>query len=241
MKLHRLLLPALLAALPAFAQQAAPATPAAPASAAAPRTAPIPRDRLGYAIGVDMARNFRRNEIDVDLEHVIKGLREAMAGDKLAMSEREVRKLMNQFQNDLRMRMVATRKEQSNRALARGEKFLAENRTKPGVQALPGGVQYAVHKAGTGAKPTDADVVVVNYRGTTLDGLEFDATDPGAPASFKLAQVVEGWKHALRQMPVGSHWTIWIPGPLAYGDRGIGSAIGPNETLVFDVELVALK
>lgn len=238
----RHLLPALAlamgAALPAFAQTAA----AAPAASAASATRiAIPKDRLGYAIGVDMARNFRRNEIDVDLEQVIKGLREAMAGDKLAMSEREVRKLMNQFQNDLRMRMVATRKEQSTRALARGEKFFAENKAKPGVQVLPGGVQYLVRKAGTGAKPTDADTVVVHYRGTTLDGLEFDATDGSTPASFKIPQVVEGWKQALRQMPVGSHWTIWVPGPLAYGDRGIGSAIGPNETLVFDVELVALK
>jgi FKBP-type peptidyl-prolyl cis-trans isomerase FklB len=228
--------------VPALAQTVA----AAPAAATDPATstvrAPaISKDKLGYAVGVDMARNFRRNEIDVDVEQLVKGLRDAMAGEKLQMSEREVRKTMNQFQNDLRIRMVATRKEQSARALARGEKFLAENKGRPNVQVLPGGVQYLVHQAGTGQRPVDTDTVVVNYRGTSLDGLEIDATDPGAPSSFKLTQVVEGWKQALRQMPVGSKWTLWIPGPLAYGERGVGSALGPNETLVFDVELVAIK
>lgn len=231
--------------LPALAQTVA--APAPPASAAATAPAPtvrapaIAKDKLGYAVGVDMARNFRRNEIEVDVEQVIKGLRDAMAGDRLQMPEREVRKTMNQFQNDLRIRMVATRKEQSARALVRGEKFLAENRSKPNVQSLPSGVQYLVQKAGSGPKPADTDTVVVNYRGTSLDGMEIDATDPGTPASFKVTQVVEGWKQALRQMPVGSKWTLWIPGPLAYGDRGVGSAIGPNETLTFDVELVAIK
>ena len=238
---HSLAAAGLAAALmPALAQTAATAPAAAAASQSAARPT-IPKDKLGYAVGVDMARNFRRNEIDVDLEQVIKGLRDAMAGDKLQMSEREVRKTMNQFQNDLRVRMVATRKEQSARALARGEKFLADNKAKANVQALPSGVQYVVQKAGSGPRPVDTDTVVVNYRGTSLDGLEIDATDPGTPASFKVTQVVEGWKQALRQMPVGSKWTVWIPGPLAYGDRGVGSAIGPNETLVFDVELVAIK
>ncbi len=241
MNLYPLLLAAGLAGalLPAVAQTVA----AAPASVetAAVRQPAISKDKLGYAVGVDMARNFRRNEIDVDIDQLIKGLRDAMAGDKMQMSEREVRKTMNQFQNDLRIRMVATRKEQSARALARGEKFLAENKAKPNVQVLPGGVQYVVHQAGSGPKPVDTDTVVVNYRGMSLDGLEIDATDAGAPASFKVTQVVEGWKQALRQMPVGSKWTLWIPGPLAYGERGVGSALGPNETLMFDVELVAIK
>jgi FKBP-type peptidyl-prolyl cis-trans isomerase FklB len=238
MKPSQLLLVAGLAGLiaPALAQ-----TTAVPAAAPSVRAPAIAKDKLGYAVGVDMARNFRRNEIEVDIEQVIKGLRDAMAGDKLQMPEREVRKTMNQFQNDLRVRMVATRKEQSARALVRGEKFLADNKVKANVQALPSGVQYVVQKTGSGPRPVDTDTVVVNYRGTSLDGLEIDATDPGAPASFKVTQVVEGWKQALRQMPVGSKWTVWIPGPLAYGDRGVGSAIGPNETLVFDVELVAIK
>lgn len=243
MKLSHLISAAGLAGalLPAFAQTAAAPAPVASAAASTVRAPAIAKDKLGYAVGVDMARNFRRNEIDVDLEQVIKGLRDAMAGDKLQMPEREVRKTMNQFQNDLRVRMVATRKEQSACALARGEKFLADNKAKPNVQALPSGVQYQVQKAGSGPRPVDTDTVVVNYRGTSLDGLEIDSTDAGAPASFKVTQVVEGWKQALRQMPVGSKWTVWIPGPLAYGDRGVGSAIGPNETLVFDVELVAIK
>lgn len=243
MKISTLLLAAGLAGglAAAHAQSVAAAAPGADPAATAVRPPAISKDRLGYAVGVDMARSFRRNEIDVDIDQLIKGLRDAMAGDKLQMSEREVRKTMNQFQNDLRIRMVATRKEQSARALARGEKFLAENKARPNVQVLPGGVQYLVHQAGSGAKPVDSDTVLVNYRGTSLDGLEIDATDPGAPASFKLTQVVEGWKQALRQMPVGSKWTLWIPGPLAYGERGVGSALGPNETLVFDVELVAIK
>ncbi len=243
MNLHKMFLAAGLAGalLPAVAQTVAAAPAAAAPAPSTVRQPAISKDKLGYAVGVDMARNFRRNEIDVDIDQLVKGLRDAMAGDKLQMSEREVRKTMNQFQSDLRVRMVATRKEQSARALARGEKFLAENKAKPDVHVLPSGVQYVVHQAGTGAKPVDTDTVVVNYRGMSLDGLEIDATDAGAPASFKVTQVVEGWKQALRQMPVGSKWTLWIPGPLAYGDRGVGSALGPNETLVFDVELVAIK
>lgn len=243
MNLRKIILAAGLAGafLPAVAQTVAAAPAAAAPAPSTVRQPAISKDKLGYAVGVDMARNFRRNEIDVDIDQLVKGLRDAMAGDKLQMTEREVRKTMNQFQTDLRVRMVATRKEQSARALARGEKFLAENKAKPDVHVLPSGVQYVVHQAGTGAKPVDTDTVVVNYRGMSLDGLEIDATDAGAPASFKVTQVVEGWKQALRQMPVGSKWTLWIPGPLAYGDRGVGSALGPNETLVFDVELVAIK
>ena len=164
-----------------------------------------------------------------------------MAGDKLQMSEREVRKTMNQFQNDLRIRMVATRKEQSARALARGEKFLAENKAKPDVHVLPGGVQYLVHRAGTGPKPVDTDTVVVNYRGMSLDGLEIDATDAGAPASFKVTQVVEGWEAGaapdaggLRSGRCGSP-ARWPTASAAWVPRWA------NETLVFDVELVAIK
>ena len=163
MNLHQMFLAAGLAGalLPAVAQTVAAAPAAAAPAPSTVRQPAIAKDKLGYAVGVDMARNFRRNEIDVDLDQLVKGLRDAMAGDKLQMSEREVRKTMNQFQSDLRVRMVATRKEQSARALARGEKFLAENKAKPDVHVLPSGVQYLVHQAGTGAKPVDRSEDVV--------------------------------------------------------------------------------
>jgi FKBP-type peptidyl-prolyl cis-trans isomerase FklB len=123
----------------------------------------------------------------------------------------------------------------------KGEVFLAENKTKEGVVVLPSGVQYKILKAGNGKKPIDSDVVQVYYRGTLLDGSEFDATEPGQPADLKASSLIAGWKEALRLMPAGSKWQIFVPSQLAYGERGVGSDIGPNETLVFEVELLAVK
>ena len=228
------------ASAPAASAPAAIATPVAKA-ASAPAPAPIPKGALSYAVGVDMARNLKHNEIDLDIEQVIKGLRDASEGKKLTLSENDVRKVMSAFQADLRSRLPALRKKQGDEALAKGAKFLDENKKKPGVLALDGGLQYKIVKAGTGAKPKATDTVVAQYRGLTLDGIEFDATEVGNPASFKLDQVIEGWKRVLPLLQVGTRATLWIPGPLAYGERGAGAAIGPNELLIFDVEIIAVK
>jgi len=233
---------ALLGTLAATGVQAAASAPAAATAASAAKApAAISKEELGYAVGVDMVRNFKRNEIELDIEQLIAGLRDASKGGATKMSDTEVRRVMSEFQANLRARLPALHKAQAERAGARATQFLAENKKQPGVQVLDGGLQYKVVKSGTGAHPKDTDTVVAAYRGTTLDGVEFDATQPGHPATFPLAQVIEGWKRALPKMAVGSRWTLWIPADLAYGDRGSGASIGPNELLVFDVELVAIQ
>lgn len=199
------------------------------------------KDMVSYGIGVNIAKSFRQDDVDIDLDLLIKGLKDRMAGDKLLMPERELRKVLNVFQADLRHKRRASQLIAAEENRKKGETFLAENRTKKGVKMLPSGVQYRIIKAGDGRKPTDADMVECYYRGMLLDGTEFDGTDPGQPATLRVSQLIPGWKEALKLMPAGSKWQLFIPPQLAYGSRGVGSDIGPNETLVFEIELLAVK
>jgi FKBP-type peptidyl-prolyl cis-trans isomerase FklB len=137
--------------------------------------------------------------------------------------------------------MVAARKLEAETNLKAGAEFLAANAKKPGVTTLPSGLQYMVLKAGTGRKPTDESSVVANYSGQLIDGTTFDASQPGSPATFKVGGVIPGWREALKLMPLGSKWQLTIPAALAYGERGAGRSIGPNQVLRFDVELVEVK
>jgi FKBP-type peptidyl-prolyl cis-trans isomerase FklB len=197
--------------------------------------------KLSYATGVVSVRNFMKNGIDYDLDSIVRGMRDAQAGKDLALSEKEMRLVMNQLQTDLRRSMAANRKELLDKNRQRGADFLAGYKAKPGVKVLSNGVAYQVLKAGTGPKPTELDSVVVHYRGALIDGTEFDASEEGQNSTLRMNQVIMGWREALKQMPVGSKWEIVIPPMLAYGERGVGDAIGPNETLVFDVELFEIK
>jgi FKBP-type peptidyl-prolyl cis-trans isomerase FklB len=200
------------------------------------------KDKISYGIGADMARNFKRQGVEFDVDLVMKGLKDGMSGGKLLMSQKELRKTMNDFQSDLRQRQAQNMRTASQGNKKKGEAFLAENKTKDGVVTLPSGLQYQILKAGAGKKPTEADTVEVIYRGTLLDGTEFDSSE-GQPATFKVKGpgVIGGWTEALRLMPVGSKWKMFIPPPLAYGARGAGRDIGPNETIVFEMELVTIK
>jgi FKBP-type peptidyl-prolyl cis-trans isomerase FklB len=137
--------------------------------------------------------------------------------------------------------MVANKREASVRNRMKGEEFLAANKSKDGIKVLPSGVQYRVIRAGTGANPVDGDSVLCNYRGTLLDGSEFDATLPNRPATLKLGQMIPGFRDALKNMQPGAKWQIFIPSAQAYGERGVGGDIGPNETLIFDIELLEIK
>jgi FKBP-type peptidyl-prolyl cis-trans isomerase FklB len=149
---------------------------------------------------------------------------------------------MRTFQTELRDKQQAKRKAEGDENLKAGEVFLAENRKKEGVVTLPNGLQYKILKAGGGRKPTEADTVEVNYRGTLIDGTEFDSSyKRGKPVTFKVTGVIKGWTEALKLMPVGSKWQLFIPPQLAYGERGAGQAIGPNATLIFEIELLAIK
>jgi FKBP-type peptidyl-prolyl cis-trans isomerase FklB len=199
-------------------------------------------NRTSYAIGVDMARNFKKQGIDIDPELILRGMKDGYA-DKVLISDKDIRRAMNSFQSEVRQKMTQTRRLAADDNKARGAEFLAANKAKPGVTTLASGLQYRVINAGAadGRKPQDSDIVECNYRGTLLNGTEFDATEPGKPAALKLSALIAGWREALKLMPVGAKWQLFVPAHLAYGDRGAGSDIGPNETLIFEVELVAIK
>lgn len=199
------------------------------------------RDVQSYGIGVNIAKSFKRDEVDIDLELLVKGMKDVMAGDRLLMPEKDLRRAMNSFQGELRQKAAARNRIAAVDNKKKGEDFLAKNKTKDGVVTLASGVQYKILKAGDGKLPTDVDMVECNYRGTLLDGTEFDGTEPGKPAMLKVSQLIPGWKEALKLMPAGSKWQLYIPPQLAYGPRGVGSDIGPNETLLFEVELLAVK
>jgi len=199
------------------------------------------KDKVSYGIGVDVARNFKNQGIEVDLDLMIKGLRDELSGEKLLIPERELRRIMTAFQGELRQKQAQATKMTAQDNKKKGEVFLAENKTKDGVVALPSGLQYKILKAGDGKTPTDADTVEVQYRGTLINGTEFDSSEAGQPATFKVAGVIPAWKEALKLMPVGSKWQLFIPPQLAYGERGAGRDIGPNATLIFEVELLAIK
>lgn len=199
------------------------------------------KDMLSYAIGVSIGKNLKNEGTDVDLNLLIMGLKSSLAGEHLLLSEKERRGLLNSYQSEISLHAKVTRQQAMEVNKKKADAFLAENKTKQGVVVLPSGVQYKILKAGDGNKPVDSSLVKVNYRGTLLDGSEFDATDPGHPANFKLSALIAGWKEALKLMPTGSKWQIAIPPQLAYGERGAGSDIGPNEALIFDVELIAVN
>ena len=201
------------------------------------------REKVSYGVGVDVARNFKRLGLDLDLDVLVKGLRDESSGGKLLMSEDDLRATMNAYQADLRERQMAAMRKAADDNKRAGDAFLAENETKEGVVALPSGLQYKVLKAGDGPKPIETDSVECHYRGTLLDGTEFDSSyRRGQPGTFKVkGGVVPGWTEALLLMPVGSKWQVFVPPQLAYGERGAGREIGPSATLVFEVELLAIK
>jgi FKBP-type peptidyl-prolyl cis-trans isomerase len=200
-----------------------------------------PTDRISYAVGVDIARNLKKQEVVINPELLIKGLKDGLAADKLLLSDKELRRVLNAFQTEVRQKMTHNRRLAAEDNRRRGAAFLEENKAREGVTVLPSGLQYRVLKAGEGRKPVDSDIVQCHYSGSLLSGLEFDATEPGKPATLKVSALINGWKEALKLMPVGSKWQIVIPSNLAYAERGVGSDIGPNETLLFEVELVAIK
>lgn len=199
------------------------------------------RGRISYSVGMEMARNFKKNEFNVDIDRLVKGLQDGLAGTRPEMGEKEFKRVLNDFQNLMRAHTMASTHLLSMANRKRGESFFASNKSAPGVQVLSNGVQYKVLKPGEGKRPTERDIVEVNWRGTNLDGEEFDSSQPGTPMRIPVADMVNGWRSAMVQMSVGAHWLIWVPAHLAYGDRGVGTTVGPNETLLFDVELAGVR
>jgi FKBP-type peptidyl-prolyl cis-trans isomerase FklB len=237
--------PAKPAAKAATGQTPATKTPAAKTGTAAkPAPAPLPlktaKDKASYAIGVSMAKGMKAQGVDIDPAILARGLKDGLAG-KSQLTDEEAQAALAELQKNVRAQQEEKAKAASEVNKKEGDAFLSANKAQSGVVALPSGLQYKVLKAGTGPKPTTADTVVCNYRGTLLNGKEFDSSiKRGQPATFPVGQVIPGWTEALQLMPVGSKWQLWIPANLAYGARAAGPDIGPNSTLVFEVELVSI-
>ncbi|HEY6000550.1 MAG TPA: FKBP-type peptidyl-prolyl cis-trans isomerase [bacterium] len=199
------------------------------------------KEKVNYGIGVDLARSLKRQGIETDADLVMKGLKDGLAGEKLLVPEEDLNTIMIAFRHELSRRQAEVMKIVAAENKAKGEAFLAENRTKTGVVTLPSGLQYKILTSGDGAKPAEADTVECRYRGTLLDGTELDSSGAETPASFKVTAVIPGWKEALQLMPEGSKWQLFIPPHLAYGERGGDARIGPNQTLIFELELVSVR
>jgi FKBP-type peptidyl-prolyl cis-trans isomerase len=199
------------------------------------------RQITSYSVGVQTARTFAKDDVDIDIDQFIKGLKDASGGKTLMLSEEKLRSVLNGFQSDLRRNLKTKHTLAAAENIRSGKKFLEENKKKPGVITLPNGLQYREIKAGDGKKPIETDTVTCNYVGTVINGAKFDASEAGKPASLNLAQIIPGMRQALMLMPVGAHWQLFIPSPLAYGPRSVGADIGANETLIFDLELVSIK
>jgi len=212
----------------------------APKAAAAQDASSLKDDqeKSSYAVGMNLGAALRRQSPDLDVNLIVQGFRDALAGGKTLLSPAEVRTILARLQAEQKAKQGGT----AAKAKAEGEAFLAENKAKDGVVTLASGLQYKVLKAGEGKKPTIEDTVICNYRGTLIDGTEFDSSfKRNKPATLALNRVIKGWAEALQLMPAGSKWQLFIPSSLAYGERGSGKSIGPNAALIFEVELVSIQ
>lgn len=200
------------------------------------------KDKASYLIGRSIGTTIRGDEIDLNVESLVTGLREALAGKEGQIGEEEAQKIMMAFQQKMEAEMSAKADAAAKENAAVGAKFLAENKTREGVTTTESGLQYEVLEKGAGEKPTELDTVTVHYHGTLLDGTVFDSSrERNQPATFPVTGVIGGWTEALQLMPTGSKWKLYIPASLAYGEQGAGRDIGPNETLVFEVELLSIQ
>lgn len=199
------------------------------------------KDKVSYAIGLDIGKSFSKQSIDIELDLLIKGIKTGLANEKALMTDQEIQEVMSTFQKEMMEKMTQEQKAAGEKNKTAGDAFLAENKAKPGVITLPSGLQYKVLTEGKGDKPKATDTVTVQYRGTLIDGTEFDSSySRNQPATFPVNGVIPGWTEALQLMPVGSKWQLCIPGNLAYGERGAGQSIGPNAVLIFEVELLSI-
>jgi len=200
------------------------------------------KEKVSYSIGMDIGNNIKKQAIDIDPELLARGIKDAFSTGKPLMTEEEIRQTMMAFQKEMRAKQGEQMKKDGEKNKKEGEAFLAENKKKEGVITLPSGLQYKVIKAGKGKKPQASDKVTVHYRGTLLNGTEFDSSSRrGQPATFPVSGVIPGWTEALQLMEVGAKWQVFIPSNLAYGAGGAGNMIGPNSTLIFEVELISIQ
>jgi FKBP-type peptidyl-prolyl cis-trans isomerase FklB len=195
------------------------------------------KDKVSYSIGMNIGFNLSKQKVDINPDILAAGIKDSIAGKPL-LTQDQVKDVMAQFEKDMEQKQ----KQAGEKNKADGAKFLEENKKKPGIKTTASGLQYKAEKEGTGAQPKATDMVTVNYRGTLIDGTEFDSSyKRGQPATFPVNGVIKGWTEALQLMKVGSKYQLWIPSNLAYGERSVSPELGPNATLIFEVELMDAK
>ncbi len=238
--LMRVVVCAVLSALPlARAAGQAAETAAPPDTNASPFKSEL--EKISYAIGLDTGRRMRFSEVPVDFEQFLRGLRDGTSNGPALLSDAELRDTFAKLRQDIMQRQEQKRREQAEKNLRESEAFFATNKNNPGVVTLPSGLQYLVLAEGQGESPKPEDLVTVHYRGTLLDGTEFDRSPTNQPATFAANAVIRGWTEALTHMKPGAKWKLFIPPQLAYGERGSPPKIGPNAALIFDLELVSFR
>ena len=213
-----------------------------------PASAMSQHEQLSYAMGVSISRTFDRQKVDLDSAALERGLRDGSGDAPLKMTDEQMKQVLASFQTDLKQKKAEAARTLLESQKQMGQKFLDENAKKEGVVVLPSGLQYKMIHAGTGPRPAASDVVRCHYRGTLVDGTEFDSSyRHGQPATFALGEVISGWREAIQLMPVGSRWQVFIPPDLAYGERGIpgpkgtGYRVPPSAALVFEVDLLGIS
>lgn len=194
-------------------------------------------DKASYAIGMSIGQNMAQEGLDLDPALIGRGIADAMLERTPLLTPEQMQAAMQALQEE----MAAQQTAQADKNKAAGEAFLAKNKQRKGVTELPSGLQYEILKPGNGPRPKKTDTVRTHYHGTLLDGTVFDSSLKRGPATFEVGRVIDGWTEALQLMPVGSKWKLYIPSDLAYGENGAGGKIGPNSTLIFEVELLGIE
>lgn len=198
--------------------------------------------KFGYAIGVDIGKSLTPVKDEVDIAALVEGLEETIAGKEPRLDDEAREKIKSEVTRKLQQKQMEERTAKAAAALAAGEKFLADNGKREGVKTTASGLQYEIVKAGEGAQPKATDKVTVHYKGMLIDGTEFDSSySRGQPVTFPLGNVIPGWTEGLQLLKAGGQAKLYIPAALAYGERGAGAKIGPNETLIFEVELISVE
>jgi FKBP-type peptidyl-prolyl cis-trans isomerase FklB len=200
------------------------------------------KDKASYSIGYDIGETFKKQNVELNPDALFGGLKDALAGKEATLTKEDREKTLQAFQKEMMEKQIAASKEAATKNTAEGEKFLAENKKKDGVKTTASGLQYKILKEGSGPSPKETDTVVTNYKGTLIDGTEFDSSyKRNEPATFPVNRVIKGWTEALQLMKPGAKYQLFIPSSLGYGERGAGQLIGPNATLIFEVELLSIK
>ncbi|SFC30808.1 FKBP-type peptidyl-prolyl cis-trans isomerase FklB [Marinospirillum celere] len=195
-------------------------------------------ERIGYSLGIMVGRQLQQDVRDLDIESFSQALQDLYSGETPRLNDQEIAEVLENLQEKLMQQAELEAESSARENLARGQEFLEENATKEGVEVTESGLQYRVISQGDGEIPSSSSTVKVHYEGSLIDGTVFDSSyQRGEPVSFQVNQVIQGWQEALQLMPAGSEWELYIPAELAYGQAGAGGAIGPNETLIFKVEL----